>query len=1185
MPMYILGEEKKKRTFDVIIIGSGITGGWAAKEFCEHGFKTLLIERGRMVKHVIDYTTAMKAPWEFPHRNRLPEDFLKKNPIVSKCYALDESTEQFFVKDAEQPYIQEKPFDWIRGYQVGGKSLIWARQTQRWSDFEFEAPARDGFAVDWPIRYKDLAPWYSYVERFVGISGNRDHIINLPDSEVLPPFELNCVEKHIQEKIHTNYPDRHVIIGRCAHLTQPRKIHIEQGRNKCQARNLCYRGCPFGAYFSSNASTLPWAEKTGNLTLLTHQIVHSIIYDEQKGRATGVRTIHSETKQMEEYYANIIFVNASTLNTNLILLNSISRRFPNGLGNDNGLLGHYIAFHNYRGNITATFEGYTDKYYYGRRPTTAFMPSFRNVFRQQTDFLRGYMVAFSAYRQGWESASYQQGFGTSYKEDISKPGPWNVFMMMQGETIPKFENHVRLSVEKTDPWGIPQLIISVDYDDNDIKLMKDFLIQGAEMLEKSGCKNIRTYDTHQAPGLDIHEMGGVRMGNNPKTSLLNKWNQLHYCKNVFVTDGACMTSVGNQNPSLTFMALTARAANYAIRQLKKGYILMSLLLLMLYPYYSSSQDILQDTVDVLVVGGGTGGVAAGIESARNGVHTLIVESTPWLGGMLTAAGVSATDGNDNLPSGIWEEFRQALYQHYGGRENLQTGWVSSTLFEPHVGDSIFKSMVKKEKMLKVIYGYEPISVEKSANRITSVLFKNKTNQKLRVYAKVTIDATELGDIFSMAGCKYSVGMDSKTDSGEPLALDTPNNIIQDLTYVAILKDYGKRKHKLISKPPDYDPSVFYCSCKSENCLESKYSCDKMLSYGKLPNGKYMINWPLHGNDIYMNVVDSTPSVRNYYYQKAKNKTLSFIYYIQHDLGYSNLGLADDEFPTDDQLPLIPYNREGRRVKGIVQMKQQDLEDRYRNHLYRTGVAVGDYPIDQHHSENPNSPSRDFPHIPSFSVPLGCLIPQHIKGLLVAEKGISVTNIVNGATRLQPCVLLTGQAAGALAAISIKKHIDPDLVSVRLVQETLLKHHCYLMPICDVTPADSSFASIQRIAATGILKVFGVPYQWENQSWFYPNRPISEYELMQGLRDFYHRGEDYYGASGADVTISSFIRLAGIIGYHLDINNVKNFLKNLYPHIEISDSIPLNREMVARLIDVFLDPFHLPINMQGDLINP
>ena len=560
---------KQANTYDAIVIGSGISGGWAAKELTEKGLKTLVLERGRDVKHVTDYPTATKNPWEFPHRGRFSAESERENPVVNRCYAFDEATEHFFVKDDEHPYVQEKPYDWIRGYQVGGKSLIWARQTQRWSDFEFEAPARDGFAVDWPIRYKDLAPWYSHVEKFVGISGNRDGIDSLPDSEVLPPFELNCVEKHIQQKVRENYANRHVIIGRCAHLTKPNEIHTQQGRGQCQARHLCYRGCPYGGYFSSNSATLPWAEKTGNLTLRPHSVAHSIIYDEQKGKAVGVQVIDAQTKETTEYFANIIFVNAACLNTNLLLLNSTSGRFPNGLGNDNGLLGKYVAFHNYRGSLTAAMDGYEDGYYYGRRPTTAFMPSFRNVRKQETDFLRGYMVAFAAGRSGWQQG-HGQGFGTDWKETITKPGGWSVFMMMQGETVPKRENHVRLSKDKKDAWGIPQLVTSVDYDENDTKLMNDFIEQGSEMLHKSGCRDISPSDSGQSPGLDIHEMGGCRMGRDPKTSLLNEWNQLHACKNVFVTDGAAMTSTGNQNPSLTFMALTARAVDYAVKERRKG---------------------------------------------------------------------------------------------------------------------------------------------------------------------------------------------------------------------------------------------------------------------------------------------------------------------------------------------------------------------------------------------------------------------------------------------------------------------------------------------------------------------------------------------------------------------------------------------------------------------------------------
>ena len=556
--------------YDAIVIGSGISGGWAAKELCEHGLTTLLLERGRPVQHLKDYPTATKNPWDFPHRGQLPLNITSENPVVSRCYAFSEATQHFFVKDNEHPYVQEKPFDWIRGYQVGGKSLLWARQTQRWSPFEFEGPARDGIAIPWPIGYDDLAPWYSYVEKFAGISGNKDGLPQLPDGEFLPPWEMNCVEKHISEKIMQHYPDRPAIIGRCAHLTKPQPIHIEQGRGQCQARNLCERGCPFGGYFNSNSTTIPWAQRTGKLTLQPFSVVHSILYDEKKGRATGVRVIDTNTKAVTEYQARIIFVNAACLNTNLILLNSTSTRFPHGLGNDNHLLGHYIAFHNYRGNVNAQFDGFPDGYYYGRRPTEVFMPSFRNLQKSESlGFQRGYMSYFSAHRTGWWRGEATPGLGADYKAAITEPGPWLISMGMQGETIPKFSNHVRLSPDKKDEWGIPQLITSVAYDDNDDKMAADFIAQGSEMLAAAGCTNITGRNNHQNPGLDIHEMGGVRMGKDPKTSLLNEWNQLHACKNVFVTDGSCMTSTGNQNPSLTFMALTARAANHAVEQLKK----------------------------------------------------------------------------------------------------------------------------------------------------------------------------------------------------------------------------------------------------------------------------------------------------------------------------------------------------------------------------------------------------------------------------------------------------------------------------------------------------------------------------------------------------------------------------------------------------------------------------------------
>lgn len=569
--MVIGGKEKEKRTYDAIIIGSGMTGGYAAKELCDRGIKTLVLERGRPVAHG-DYPTANLDPWELENAGRIPQETLQENPIISRCYAYNTATEDYFVKDEEQPYIQEKPFDWIRSYQEGGKSLVWARGSQRWSKYDFEGPARDGYGIEWPFTYDELAPWYSKVERFAGWSGNKDGLEHFPDGEFLPPFEMNCVEKHMKEKIESLYENRFMIQGRCAHLTELKEIHMQQKRGMCLARSLCNRGCPYGGYFSANSSTLPWAEKTGNLTKRPYSVVHSIIYDEGKGRATGVRVIDANSKEISEYYARVIFVNAACLNSNAILLNSKSNRFPNGLGNDSGVLGHYIGFHNYRGRMSATIDGFKKDYYYGRRPTTPLIPPFRNVYGQDSDanFQGKYHISVGAGRSGWQRETHSKKIGTELKKAVQKPGDWRVNMRMSGEVIPQYENHIRLSESKMDDWGMPQLIFSIDYSDNDVKMMEDFLEHGAEMLEKIGCKNISTSDNKQAPGLDIHEMGGVRMGKDPKTSILNKWNQIHSCKNVFVTDGACMASVSTQNPSLTFMAITARAANYAADEMESG---------------------------------------------------------------------------------------------------------------------------------------------------------------------------------------------------------------------------------------------------------------------------------------------------------------------------------------------------------------------------------------------------------------------------------------------------------------------------------------------------------------------------------------------------------------------------------------------------------------------------------------
>jgi len=565
-------DSAKERTYDAIVIGSGMSGGWAAKELTDKGLKVLMLERGRDVKHIKDYPTTNMYPWEFKHRGEMPEKVQEENPVINRCYAFHEDAAHFFVKDAEHPYVQTKPFDWIRGYQVGGKSLMWARQTQRWSDFDFQGPARDGFAVDWPIRYADIAPWYSHVEKFAGISGNKDGLDTLPDGEFLPAFPLNVVETAFSKHLKDHYKGRHVISARCAHLSKPNQIHLDQGRVQCQERTLCQRGCPFGGYFSANASTIPWALKSGKLTLRPFSVVESVIYDDTKGKATGVRIIDTNTKQTEEYYARIIFVNAAAINTNLILLNSTSKRFPNGFGNDSGVLGKYVAFHNYSAHINAEVEGYEEWATDGRNPAGGgYIPRFRNVYKQETNFLRGYAAGFYAYRgfkHTWE------GIGEDFKAGLAKKeyGSWRVGSHMMGETIPKESNFVKLDPTLKDPWGIPQLQISVDYDDNDEKMKKDYVDQMTEMFTSAGFKNIHASTNHQAPGLDIHEMGGARMGNDPKASILNKWNQVHSAQNVFVTDGASMTSTSCQNPSLTYMAFTARAVDHAVSEMSKGNI-------------------------------------------------------------------------------------------------------------------------------------------------------------------------------------------------------------------------------------------------------------------------------------------------------------------------------------------------------------------------------------------------------------------------------------------------------------------------------------------------------------------------------------------------------------------------------------------------------------------------------------
>jgi choline dehydrogenase-like flavoprotein len=559
-----------QQTYDAIVIGTGISGGWAMKELTQKGLKVLALERGRMVEHVTDYPTTMLKPWEAPHRGRLSPEVLEANPVVARCYAFNENTEHFFVKDQDHPYIQDKPFDWIRGYQVGGKSLLWARWTQRWGEHDFEANAREGIGVDWPIRYTDLAPWYSYVEKFAGISGNRDGLPQIPDGEFLPPMELNCVEKHVRDQLKSKYTDRHLIISRTANLSQAGPQQQAVGRGSCQYRALCERGCPFGGAFSTNAATLPAARATGRLTLRPDSVVHSIIFDETKNRATGVRVVDAKTKQMTEYFAKIIFVNASTVNTNLILQNSTSRRFPNGLGNDSGVLGHYVMAHNYRVSGGGTVEGFEDQYYFGRRPTGIYIPRYRNFGTdKQTAFLRGYSHSGSGSRAGWGRGSWVPGFGAELKEALTKPGPWSFYINAMGEMLPYEDNTIKLDKTQKDAWGMPLVRINVEWKGNEDEMSKDAVVQIQEMLERAGLKNVSARDNHQNPGLDIHEMGGCRMGRDPKTSMLNAFNQMHAVKNVFVTDGACMTSTACQNPSITYMALTARAANHAVEELKK----------------------------------------------------------------------------------------------------------------------------------------------------------------------------------------------------------------------------------------------------------------------------------------------------------------------------------------------------------------------------------------------------------------------------------------------------------------------------------------------------------------------------------------------------------------------------------------------------------------------------------------
>lgn len=570
----INGKAQAERTYDAIVVGSGMSGGWAAKELCEKGLKVLVLERGKNVEHIKDYKGMNNAPWNKPYRGKIHPDIAKRQHVQKNCYAFLEDNHDFWVDDIDHKYDPVKPFSWFRGYHVGGRSLMWHRMSFRFSEMDFENNARDGVGADWPIRYKDLAPWYDYVEEFVGVTGSSEGLAQLPDGVFQPPFQMNCVEQHISDKLKENWEDRRMIIGRAAHLTKPTAVQKKLGRGRCMSRNRCHNGCPFGAYFSSNSATLPAARNTGNLTLRTDAIVSEVIFDNETQKAKGVRIIDQHTKQTEEYFSKILFLNASTLGTTFLLLNSKSKRFPNGFGNDSGVVGHYLMDHHFQVGATGTFDGFNDKYYTRGRPIGIYVPRYRNLpgKEQQKNFLRGYGFQGSSSRAGWGRAMGQQGIGAPLKEKMQHPGNWSTWLGGWGEQLPDFDNKVSLDTSQTDPWGLPILKIDCEFKSNELAMRQDIMLTSQEMLEAAGHKDIKPFDdlATTPPGHCIHEMGTCRMGKDPKTSALNKWNQMWAAENVFVTDGASMTSSACQNPSLTYMALTARAADYAVKQLKRG---------------------------------------------------------------------------------------------------------------------------------------------------------------------------------------------------------------------------------------------------------------------------------------------------------------------------------------------------------------------------------------------------------------------------------------------------------------------------------------------------------------------------------------------------------------------------------------------------------------------------------------
>ena len=558
--LYINNKAKPQDTYDAIVVGSGISGGWAAKELCEKGLKVLMLERGRDLVHP-NYPTANKNLWEFDHRLSLTRDDKERNFVQSRHYSFREDNKHFYINDQENKYDEIKRFDWIRGDIVGGRSMLWARACYRWSDLYFGANLKDGIAVDWPIRYKDLEAWYDYVESFIGVSGNADGLQHLPDGKFLPPFEMNCVEKFFKQKIESSFSNRNVIIGRTANLTKPVK-----GRGQCLARDACHRGCPYGAYFSTNASTMPAAFATGNLTLRPHSLVNKIIYDERKQRAVGVEIIDTETRQTHEFFARVIFLNASTVATTFILLNSTSSRFPNGLGNGSDQVGRNLMDHHKGLSIAARVEGFEDKYYYGRRPCPIYIPRFRNINEKTPGFIRGYHFGGSAYRGRGESDAT---IGAELKEIMSEPGTWQMSLYAFGETLPYADNRVNLDHNKKDQWGRPVIAVDCEFRENEKAMHEDIKVTGKEIMEAAGFKDIDVSGSISFPGNANHEMGTARMGRDPKTSVLNAFNQMHEVPNIFITDGSCMTSGACLNPSITYMALTARACDYAVKEMNK----------------------------------------------------------------------------------------------------------------------------------------------------------------------------------------------------------------------------------------------------------------------------------------------------------------------------------------------------------------------------------------------------------------------------------------------------------------------------------------------------------------------------------------------------------------------------------------------------------------------------------------